>query len=92
MVPNVNGEPVAISTALGGVLTTAVAFAALLLPNQLTKEMQLAIIALGNALILTAVVVYGRAKSTPVANPTLPAGTVVNVETPVGQPNEQVTV
>ena len=92
MIPNVNGEPVAISTAIGGVLTTAVAFAALLLPNQLTPEMQLAVIAMGNAVILLGVVIYGRAKSTPVASPTLPEGTVVNVQTPVGQPNQQVTV
>lgn len=29
---------------------------------------------------------------TPLANPTLPSGTEVNVETPPGQPNETVTV
>ena len=29
---------------------------------------------------------------TPIENPVLPMGTVVTVETPVGQPNEKVTV
>jgi hypothetical protein len=88
----VNTEPVAISVALGGLLTTAVALAALLLPNGLTNEMQLAVIAFGNAVILTASVIWARAKVTPVAAPVLPAGTDVTVTTPGPTPNTTVTV
>jgi hypothetical protein len=80
-------EPISLSTALGGLLTTGVALVAIFVPG-LTQEAQLAIIAFGNAVILTGVVLYSRSKTTPVAAPTLPSGTSVTVVTPdPTQPN-----
>lgn len=70
-------EPVAISVALGGVLATAVALAALLVPG-LTLELQAAIIAFGNAAILFASIMWARRRSTPTAAPVLPIGTPVS--------------
>jgi len=79
-------EPIGLSTALGGLLTTGVALVAIIVPG-LTQEAQIAIIAFGNAVILTGVVLYGRANSTPTANPSLPEGTRVEVVTPGDAPN-----
>jgi hypothetical protein len=87
-----NTEPVAISTALGVLLSSLVAWAALILPNGLTPELQVATIALGNAFIGVGVILYGRAKSTPIAAPVVPAGTAVTVVTPGPTPNTTVTV
>jgi hypothetical protein len=84
-------EPISLSTALGGLLTTGVALVAVFWPD-LSKEAQIAVIAFGNAVILTAVVLYGRAKSTPISSPTLDAGTQVTVTTPAGQPDRTVTL
>ena len=81
-------EPISVSTALGGLLTTGIALLAIFVPD-LTQAAQLAIIAFGNAVILTVVVLYARAKSTPIAKPTLDQGTIVTVVTPEGQPNYQ---
>ena len=50
---------------------------------------QLAGIAIGLELLLG---LFVRAKSTSTTSPTLAAGTTVNVVTPAGQPNTQVTV
>ncbi len=80
-------EPISLSTALGGLLTTGVALIAIFVPG-LDQSAQIAIIAFGNAVILTAVVLYGRANSTPTAQPRLPEGTRVEVITPGDQPNE----
>jgi len=80
-------EPISLSTALGGLLTTGVALVAIFVPG-LSREAQIAIIAFGNAVILTGVVLYGRANSTPTANPSLPQGTRVEVVTPGDRPNE----
>lgn len=77
-------EPVAISVALGVVLSTSVAVLALLWPEKLTPEMSAAIIALGNAIIGLGVAVFARSQSTPTAAPVLPSGTAVT--TPQGQP------
>ncbi len=79
-------EPIGLSTALGGLLTTGVALIAIFVPG-LTNEAQIAIIAFGNAVILTGVILYGRANSTPTANPSLPQGTRVEVITPGDKPN-----
>jgi hypothetical protein len=87
----VNNEPISLSVAIGGLLTTGVAVVALFVPN-LTPETQLVIVAFGNAAILTGSVLYARAKSTPLSAPVLPQGTEVTVVTPAGQPNETVTV
>jgi hypothetical protein len=73
-------QPVLISSAIGGVLSTGVALAAVLWPDRLEPILQAAIIAFGNSVILTAGAIYAFLKSTPVANPTLPPGSVVNVQ------------
>jgi hypothetical protein len=75
----VNTEPVAINVALGGVLSTGVALAALLIPG-LSTEIQVALVAFGNAVILLGVVLLTRSQVTPVAAPTLPAGTEVRIQ------------
>ena len=77
-------EPVAVSVALGVVLSTFVAFLALLLPDKLTPEMTAAIIALGNAIIGLGVAIFARANVTPTAAPVLPSGSAVT--TPEGDP------
>lgn len=74
-------EPVSISVALGGVLSTGVALFAVFTPG-LTPETQALIIAFGNSLILTGSVIWARMKVTPISNPTLPTGTAVTVTTP----------
>lgn len=84
-------EPISISVALGGLLTTGVALVAIFVPG-LEPEAQAAIIAFGNAVILVGVVLYSRSQTTPLANPVLPQGTSVTVTTPVGQPDQVVTV
>ena len=76
-------EPVTIWVALGGVLSTGVALIALFLPG-MTPDMQAAVIAFGNAIILTASILLARSQSTPTAAPILPSGTAVT--TPQGQP------
>ena len=77
-------EPVALSVALGVVLSTTVALAALLWPEKLTPEMTAAIIALGNAIIGLGVAIFARANVTPTAAPILPSGSAVT--TPEGDP------
>jgi len=59
-------EPVAISVAVGAVLSTAVAFGAVLWPDKLTPEVTVAVIALGNALIGLAVAIFARSKVSPI--------------------------
>lgn len=86
-----NGEPVGLSVAIGGVLATGVALVALFMPN-LTPEMQAAIIAFGNAIILLGSIAWARARTTPVARPTLPEDTQVRVTTPAGEPDRFVTL
>jgi hypothetical protein len=74
-----NNQPVAVSAAIGGVLSTGVALAAVLWPDRLDPVMQAAIIGFGNSVILTAGALFAMHRSTPIANPTLAAGTPVKV-------------
>jgi hypothetical protein len=80
-------QPVAINVAIGGVLATGVSLAALLWPG-ITPELQVAIIAFGNAVILAATAIVTWHQVTPTSDPVLPAGTTVT--TPQGQPAEVV--
>jgi hypothetical protein len=75
-------EPVAISVALGAVLSTGVALLGLYIA--LTPEQMAVWIAFGNAVIALGVAVYARANVTPTAAPVLPTGTAVT--TPGGMP------
>ncbi len=87
-----NSEPVTITGAIGLVLSTGLTMLALVLPNALTPDMQIAIIAFGNAVIWLGAILYARAHVTSVASPTLPQGSSVTVLTPEGQPNETVVL
>lgn len=84
-------QPITISVALGGLLTTGVGLVAVLNPN-LGQATQIAIIAFGNALILTVSVVWAQARSTSTSAPVLEQGTKVTVVTPESEPNRVVTL
>lgn len=71
-------EPVTINVAIGGLISTGVALAALLWPG-LTSALQAAIIAFGNSLVLVVVIIITRMQVTPVSAPQLEAGTEVGV-------------
>lgn len=75
-----NQQPVAVGAAIAGVISTAVALAAVLWPDRLSPDMQAAIIAFANAVIVAAAAVWAATKVTPVASPTLPTGTSVKVQ------------
>jgi hypothetical protein len=75
-----NNQPVAINVAIGGVISTGVALAALLWPDRLSPEMQVAIIAFANSVIVVAVILLTKSQVTPIADPTLKSGTSVKVE------------
>lgn len=76
--------PIRFWTALGGVLSTGVALLALLGPWSLTPEAQAAIIAFGNAVILTLTTLAGEGDVTPLADPRLVVGTTYKAITPEG--------
>lgn len=84
-------NPITLSVALGGLLTTGVSLIAVFNPD-LGQAAQVAIIAFGNALILTVSILWAQAHSTPTANPVLPQGTQVTVTTPAGQPDQVQTL
>ena len=60
-----SNEPVAVSVALGTVLSTGVALAAVFIPG-LTIETQALVIAFGNAVIGLGVALFARSRVTPV--------------------------
>lgn len=82
-------EPVALSVAIGGVLSTGVALAAVFIPN-LDPATQGLIIAFGNAVILAAAVAWARLQvftkqsTQRIANAATyaPAGTIVDIGNP----------
>lgn len=73
-----SSEPVAISVAAGAVVSTLVAFVAVLWPDRMTPAIAAAVIALANAAIALIVAVVARSRVTPVASPNLPLGTIVD--------------
>lgn len=84
-------QPITISVALGGLLSTGVALVAIFVPG-IEPTAQAAIIAFGNAAILTGSVIWAQARSTPTAAPVLEQGTKVTVVTPESEPNRVVTL
>ena len=86
-----SNEPISLSVAIGGLLSTGVAMIAIFVPN-LTPETQAVIIAFGNSLILTGSILWARARTTPTSNPVLPEGTAVTVTTAVGQADKVTTL
>jgi len=81
-------EPVAFAGALVAVVNSGIAVIVLLVPDlRNDPALMAAILGFGNAFVALAVVVWTRGRVTPVASPTLPAGTTVTVETAPGQPN-----
>jgi hypothetical protein len=87
----VENEPITLSGALTGVLVTGVALVAIFMPD-LSQAAQVAIVGFGNAVIVLGAIIYARSRSTPISNPVLAQGTEVTVVTPVGEPNEKVTL
>jgi hypothetical protein len=61
----VSNEPVAVSVALGTVLSSAVALAALFWPDKLTPEVTGAVIVFGNSVIALGVALFARSRVTP---------------------------
>ena len=76
-------EPVAIAAFISIAINLAITFGLKLTVDQ---------VALINVLVVAGLGLIVRQSSTPVVAPTLPSGTVVNVTTPAGQPDETVTV
>ena len=79
-----NQEPISLSVAIGGLLSTGVALIAIFVPN-LTPETQAVIIAFGNSVILTGSILWARAHSTSLAAPVLTEGSRVTVTTPIAR-------
>jgi hypothetical protein len=78
-------EPISISGALGLVLSTGLTLVTALWPERLSVEASAAILGFGNAVIWAAVIIYSRARSTPIAAPSLVVGTPVkNAAAPDG--------
>lgn len=75
-----NNQPVALNVAIGTVVSTGVTLAALLWPDRLPAEVQVAIVAFANSVIFVLVIILTKSQVTPLANPTLPQGTSVNVQ------------
>lgn len=86
-----NSEPITISGAIGIVFSSALTMITLFGVN-LSPEQTAAVLGFGNAIILLAVMIYSRARSTSLATPTIPQGTAVTVLTPEGEPNQTVVV
>ena len=75
-----NQQPVALNVALAGLVSSAVTLAAIFWPERLSPEAQGAIIAVANSAIVVVTILLTQRQVTPVANPTLKAGTSVNVQ------------
>lgn len=82
--PLVNNSQVTLAAAIGGVLSTGVALAAIFIPG-LTEAAQVALVAFGNSVILTGALIYQLRHSTSNTTPTLGSGTEVKVVTPAGE-------
>jgi hypothetical protein len=75
-----NQQPVALNVAIAGLVASAISVATILWPDRLSPELQASIIAFANAAIVVVTIVVTRSQVTPIANPTLKAGTSVNVQ------------
>jgi hypothetical protein len=75
-----NQQPVALNVAIAGFISSCVTLAAIFWPDRLSPEVQAAIISVANAAIVVVTILLTMRQVTPVANPTLPAGTSVNVQ------------
>ncbi len=83
--------PAAFATLLAAVANFGDAFGLFVLTDkQLGAINGLFVAVIGTLIVLGAI--YAHLRSTPVANPTLPAGTVVNVVQPGTTPNTTATV
>lgn len=75
-----NTQPVALNVAIAGLVSSLVTLAAIFWPDRLTPETQAAIVAVANSAIVVITILVTMRQVTPVANPTLPSGSVVNVQ------------
>ena len=71
-------QPISIAGALALVLTNIITLFAVLWPNRLPPELEVALIAVGNSAILLGALVWAQRRSTSTAKPSLPVGTSVN--------------
>lgn len=75
-----NTQPVALNVAIAGLVSSAVTLAAIFWPERLDPGTQGVIVAFVNSVIVVATILLTMHQVTPIANPTLKAGTSVNVE------------
>jgi hypothetical protein len=75
-----NQQPVALNVAIAGLVSSAVTLAAIFWPDRLDPGTQGAIIAVANSAIIVVTILLTQRQVTPVANPTLPADSVVKVQ------------
>ena len=75
-----SNQPVALNVAIAGLVSSAVTLAAIFWPDRLSPEVQGSIIALANSAIVVVTILLTQRQTTPISNPTLAAGTSVNVE------------
>ena len=80
-----SNQPVAFNVALGGVVSTGVTLAALLWPS-ITVELQIAIVAFANSLIVVIVWYLTQRQVTPINNAQLVSGTPVGIIDEAGKP------
>jgi hypothetical protein len=76
-------EPVAIAAVIGIAINLAITFGLSLTVDQ---------VALINALVVGVLALIARSVTTPLASPSIPAGTSVEVITPAGQANTTTTL
>lgn len=75
-----NQQPVALNVAIAGLVSSVITLAAIFWPDRLTPETQAAIVAVANSVIVVVTIFLTQRQTTPVSNPTLPTGSVVNVQ------------
>lgn len=85
-------QPVAIGAAIVAFVNSVISAVVLLDIAHLTDQQIAGINIVVLNLVILGTALYAHLKSTPVANPTLPSGTVVNVVTPPDQENHTTTV
>ena len=73
-------QPVALNVAIAGLVSSIVTLAAIFWPDRLQPETQAAIISVANAAIVVITIFVTQRQVTPTSNPTLPTGSIVNVQ------------
>ena len=74
-----NNQPVTLNVAIAGLVSSVISAAAILWPDRLTPELQLAIIAVSNSLIVVATIIVTKSQVTPLSAPRLEQNSEVTV-------------